>query len=248
NDFATLRNDWETPMSSAERLAFGAGTTLVGVGRPYLSPYVAARHDLSRVDPELFDRAAYRALLIFMVVLLTRPQDQLPFLEPLHLASITGWFAVIAYIVGRASRGAVVCPIGVEVGAVLALAVVMLATTPFSVWPGGAFGIFTDVFSNVIVVFVLMVNTVNTRDGFDRLVTVVVLGTTYIAVRGLVDYARGVNLVEGDRLVGAVGGLFGNPNDLALNMVAVLPLAVIRALDRRRPLVRVLALIGVPSL
>jgi O-antigen ligase len=36
------------------------------------------------------------------------------------------------------------------------------------------------------------------------------------------DYVRGVNLVEGDRVRGAVGGMFENPNDLALNLVTFL--------------------------
>jgi len=61
-----------------------------------------------------------------------------------------------------------------------------------------------------------------------------------------VDYLRGVNLVEGARASGAVGGLFGNPNDMALNMVAFLPLAIITALGRNRPVLRAIAFIGIP--
>src|SRR6185369_12147555 len=43
---------------------------------------------------------------------------------------------------------------------------------------------------------------------------------------------RGVNLVEGDRASGPVGGFFENPNDLALNLVAFMPLALMYV---RRP-------------
>ena len=39
-----------------------------------------------------------------------------------------------------------------------------------------------------------------------------------------------INLVEYGRVEGAVGGIFKNPNDLALNMVAFLPFAVFIAL------------------
>ena len=47
------------------------------------------------------------------------------------------------------------------------------------------------------------------------------------------DFARGVNFSEGgSRVHVAFGGIFGNPNDLALNMVALLPLAVSIALRR----------------
>ena len=58
----------------------------------------------------------------------------------------------------------------------------------------------------------------------------IVLATGYLAFRAVFDYARGFNLVENGRVQGAVGGMFRNPNDLALNMVAVLPLAASLAL------------------
>jgi O-antigen ligase len=123
----------------------------------------------------------------------------------------------------------------------------MLATAPFSIWPGGAVGVFTDLFSKVIIVFILMVNTVTTRARLERFVGVVVLGTSYIAFRAVLDYARGLNLVEGGRVTGT-GGLFGNPNDMALNMVAFLPLAFVIVLSRRHRLIRLLALAGAPAI
>jgi O-antigen ligase len=42
--------------------------------------------------------------------------------------------------------------------------------------------------------------------------------------------------------------LFGNPNDMALNMVAFLPLAMIVALGRGRPLLRAAVFIGTPAI
>ncbi len=67
-------------------------------------------------------------------------------------------------------------------------------------------------------------------------------------MRADLDYFRGVNLYEDGRVGGAVGGLFGNPNDMALNMVTFLPLAVALALASGRSFVRALALVGVPSI
>jgi O-antigen ligase len=52
------------------------------------------------------------------------------------------------------------------------------------------------------------------------------------------DYARGVNLVEDGRVGGAVGGIFGNPNDLALNMVTFMPAALMVALTARHSMLR----------
>ena len=36
----------------------------------------------------------------------------------------------------------------------------------------------------------------------------IVLASGYIALRGVLDYSRGINLVEGNRLAGPLGGIF----------------------------------------
>ncbi len=58
---------------------------------------------------------------------------------------------------------------------------------------------------------------------------------------GWIDYASGTNLLQGERLQGAVPGLMGNPNDLAMNMVTFLPFAAFAALGRGKPLARLFA-------
>jgi O-antigen ligase len=50
-----------------------------------------------------------------------------------------------------------------------------------------------------------------------------------------------VNLVEGDRVRGAVGGMFENPNDLALNLVTFLAPALFIILFDRKPSRRIFA-------
>ena len=61
----------------------------------------------------------------------------------------------------------------------------------------------------------------------------VVVGSSDIAFRAVFDYARGFNLVENGARQGAVGGMFQNPNDLALNMVVILLLAALLAMRMR---------------
>ncbi len=85
----------------------------------------------------------------------------------------------------------------------------------------------------VVLIFVLIVTTLTSPKRIERLTWVVVAGSSYIAFRAVFDYARGFNLVENGRVQGAVGGMFQNPNDLALNMVVILPLAALLAMRRR---------------
>ena len=107
---------------------------------------------------------------------------------------------------------------------------VMLATVPFSIWPGGALGVFVDSYLKVVMVFVLMMNTLTTPKRLEQMTWLILVCCGYIAFRAVFDYARGVNLVENGRVAGAVSGIFGNPNDLALNMVTFLPAALMFAL------------------
>jgi putative inorganic carbon (hco3(-)) transporter len=232
-----------------ERLAFtGQGLTQPSIHRPRRPPPALPDGNVAEARLAQQDVLAYYGLLAFTFVLFVRPQDSLPFLDPLRLANLSGTFALIALIAGRVSRGAAIVTAPRELIAVVALGLVMLATAPFSIWPGGAVGVFTELYVKVIIIFALMVNVLTTRARLERFVTVAVFGTCYIGVRAVIDYARGVNLVEDGRVTGAVGGLFGNPNDMALNMVAFLPLCIVIALGRSGPLIRILAVIGIPAL
>jgi O-antigen ligase len=142
---------------------------------------------------------------------------------------------------GRLRRGQTPTRVTPELLGVAALGGVILASAPFSVWPGGAVATFTDLYVKVILIFVLMVNTLTTPRRLEQFVWLLVVASTYIAGRAVFDYARGFNLIENGRVQGAVGGIFQNPNDLALNMVAVLPLGVVVALHGRSVLRRVAA-------
>jgi O-antigen ligase len=129
----------------------------------------------------------------------------------------------------------------------LGLGAVILATAPFSIWPGGVFEVFLD-YLKIVVVFVLMLNTLTTPKRLEQLTWLIVMSCGYISARAVFDYARGIHLVEGGRIAGAVGGIFGNPNDLALNMVTFLPAALMIALTPRHSSLRRLTAAGIAAL
>ena len=108
--------------------------------------------------------------------------------------------------------------------------------------------VFLDHYLKILVVFVLMVNTLTTPKRLNQITWLIVLCCGYVAALALVNYARGMNLVENGRLAGPVSGIFGNPNDLALNMVTFLPAAVVVALTGRYSTTRRLAAAGIALL
>jgi O-antigen ligase len=161
----------------------------------------------------------YLWMISFTALLFFRPQDQIPGLEALHLAELTAIAGLAAMAVRRLSAGQTITKVNAEVIGVIALGAIIVLTIPFSIWPGGSTKVFSDIFVKIILIFALMISTITTPRRVRQMTWVMIVASGYIAARGVFDYVRGVNLVEGDRLRGAVGGMFENPNDLALNLV-----------------------------
>jgi O-antigen ligase len=208
----------------------------------WAAPGPAERGDLSRALARA-ERAdvGYWAVFAFTALLFFRPQDALPLLEPLHLPEIAAVTALIAMAVRRAHLGLPPVPAPAAVAPLAALAATMLATVPFSIWPSGALSTFTDLFLKVVLVFMLLTHSLSSPRLLRRFTWLIVVAMGYIAARGWIDYASGTNLLQGERLQGAVPGLMGNPNDLAMNMVTFLPFAAFAALTPGKTFARLFA-------
>ncbi|MBS1817931.1 MAG: O-antigen ligase family protein [Acidobacteria bacterium] len=175
----------------------------------------------------------YAGLLAFTGVLMSRPQDTLTFLNPLHLAEVCALVGIAPMVLHRFASRQPVFRVTPETTGLIAFGAAILLSVPFSIWPGGSFNLFTDSYLKLLVIFVLMMNTLTTPRRIEQITWLIVICCGFIAGRSVIDYARGVNLVEGNRLAGPVGGIFGNPNDLAMNMVTFLPAATVFALSKR---------------
>jgi putative inorganic carbon (hco3(-)) transporter len=202
--------------------------TLSEAAAPYLPP-------VERPNWGFWGVFAFTALLFF------RPQDTFPALGPLHLPEVVAVGALAAMISHRLSRGLPLVRMSPELMGVFAMAAVMIITTPFSIWPGGAMETLTDIYFKVVLVFILTINSIRAVRTLKWFTWLILCAMGYVATRGVLDFVRGVNLIRGDRLHGSISGLMGNPNDLAMNMVTFLPLAVFIAISRGRPMPRIIA-------
>ena len=218
--------------ASRERLAFGGGMSVPGRGKVEAA--------LARAETPTFATAAfaeprdwgYGGLMAFTAVLLLRPQDTLPFLDPLHLAEVFAIVGIAPMVLHRLTKRLPVFRLTPEAIGLMAFGAVIVGTVPFSIWPSGALDTAINAYLKIVIVFILMTNTLTTTKRIDRLIWLILLCFGYVAGRSVLDYARGINLVENDRLAGPVGGMFGNPNDLALNMITFLPVAMLSAMNR----------------
>jgi O-antigen ligase len=180
----------------------------------------------------------YVGLLAFTTVMLLRPQDRWPSLTSLHLAEICALLGIGPMLLHRLAKRMPVFRITPETTGLVFFGAIIIATAPFSVWPGGAIEVFTENYIKVVIVFVLMMNTLTTTARLEQLTWLILFCTGVVAGMGVLNYASGTNLIEGGRLAGPVGGIFGNPNDLAMNMVTFLPATLVVAMSRRQSTMR----------
>lgn len=190
----------------------------------------------------------YGGLMAFTAVLLARPQDQIPGLDALHLAEVFAIVGIGPMLLHRLARQQPVFRVTAETIGLLVLGFAMFVTVPFSIWPGGAMGLFTNIYLKLLVVFVLMMNTLTTPKRVEQVTWLIVLCCGLVSLESVINYARGTNLIEGNRLAGPIGGIFGNPNDLAMNLVTFLPAAGIIAMTKRYSAARRLLAAGIAAL
>ena len=236
---------------SRERLTFNYGAAKTVPSRDLAEAAIAAATGPTfSTGPYAEPRDwGYAGLLAFTTVVMMRPQDQISGLEALHIADICAVIAVVPMLLHRFARRLPVFRITAETVGLFALGAVMLATVPFSIWPGGALATVTDSYLKALIVFILMMNTLTTPARLSQITWLILLCMGYVATLGVIDYARGVNLLEGSgRLTGAVNGIFGNPNDLALTMVTFLPPAIVIALSRHDSIEKRLSAAGIAAL
>jgi putative inorganic carbon (hco3(-)) transporter len=183
--------------------------------------------------------------MAFTFILLLAPQTIVPALQPFRIALVAAGVGITALVVGRLSHGR---PISIrcrEMALVAALVTWAVVTVPLSYWPGGSISLLMSTYFKTVAVFWLLANAV---DSLPRLRTLA-WGLTAIAVllalTGVKNFVSGVFLpsdVPVKRILGYEGGLTANPNDLALMLNLLLPIAVALLLASRSALARGLLL------
>src|SRR5215510_6890384 len=112
-----------------------------------------------------------------------------------------------------------------------------IAFIPLAAVPKSSVEMLTDSFLKVAVVFVLMINLINTTERLYSMLKLVVVSGFIISlgtIRGYLAGNMGAQFEAGTvRIEGVVGGIFGNPNDLATALDVLLPLAVALALSSK---------------
>ena len=175
-----------------------------------------------RVKIDLADptKSAFFWLSAFFVVYCARPEDWVPGLRLLPLAKITAILAMWSFFqaLGRTRRTFKDVPL--EGKLLLALIVLFFVGGALSpIWPGGAISHTID-YSKVWVAWMLTFLLITT---FERLRRIIYIQAASVAVICTISIIKGH---DQPRLEGVIGGIYGNPNDLAFAIVLTLPFAL----------------------
>lgn len=187
--------------------------------------------------------AAFAGLFFFTLLLYARPNETFPELfgafPIIKIVAIITLLAYSASKLGLAER-LTIWPLELKMLAVITL--LGVALIPIASSPKDSIDLLTDTFLKVVTIFILMINLLDTRERLRSIMRLVVICGTVLAVLAILSYVEGKFTVvtkgeEGTvvalRITGAVGGVFGNPNDLATSLDLLIPLAVALAMMRR---------------
>jgi O-antigen ligase len=186
--------------------------------------------------PSANTRLAFAGLYLFNLLLYARPQEMFPELfGSFPLVKIVAAGTLLAYLAARLSAGERLTVWTLELAMVLVIAFLGIAFTPIAVAPQDSLNLLLDTFLKIVVIFALMINLLNTQSRLRSMMKLSVICGSALALFAIISYLNGNFMIQNKqstgRVMGIVQGMFGNPNDLALSLNVLLPLAVAFALS-----------------
>jgi probable O-glycosylation ligase (exosortase A-associated) len=184
---------------------------------------------------------SFVGLFLFTAVLYFRPYELAPAFS--WLSGGAFWIAMITLVIYIPTQLALEGNLTVrprEINLLLLLVVAALLSVPLAISPIEAWGTFTDSFIKVVLMFVVMVNVVRTRQRLNALIYLAVGVSLMLSFNAIADYRSGSLEVGGTRIGGSIGGMFANPNDLAVHLVIIVPIVLAFVLTSRSILLKIL--------
>ncbi|MBS1788273.1 MAG: O-antigen ligase family protein [Acidobacteria bacterium] len=201
------------------------------------TPSGGATADSVETKPFSRHKVAFVATYLFTLLLYLRPNELFPdlfgTLSIIKFVAITG---IIAYVSGKLSHAEPLTVMTIEVKMVLAMAVLSLVLMLNAAAPDESWFQFNDTFSKVVVIFILMVNLLDTPKRLLSIFNLIIAGGVWVAYYAIQTYNEGeyMLIAKGiSRIAGVGGGMFGNPNDLANALDMLIPLAFVLGLYRK---------------
>lgn len=176
---------------------------------------------------------SFAGIFIFTFLVYFRPYELFPSLGWLSKGALVAALITLAiFIPTQLSLENTLTARPREVNLALLLLLTGMLSIPLSLEPARALQGFIE-FCKVVLIFIVMVNVLRTEKRLRALVLLVLIASCVLSVAAFSDYARGNLALQGRRIEGLIGGLFSNPNDLALHLITMIPLSLALMLGAR---------------
>jgi probable O-glycosylation ligase (exosortase A-associated) len=203
---------------------------------------------IRRKAPGTASVVAFRGLVAFTIILLLSPQAWIPVLGQLRIAFIAAVVAIGSHLLDRMVHGRREAPpFSAEIGIALLLVTWAIITVPVSYWVSGSVEVLTNQYLKAVAFFWLLGTLATTVRRVNTIAWVLVLCAVPLAVTGIRNYLFGEVFSTGvpgfSRIAGYMGGsgIAANPNDLALMLNLIIPIAAALMIGTRRLALRALA-------
>ena len=177
---------------------------------------------------------SYIGIFLFTFVLYFRPYELIPALASFSsMAMILALMTLGIFIPSQMGLEGNLTARPREVNLLLLLTVTAILSMPMAISPSEAWASFNDTFVKAVIMFIVMVNVVRTEWRLKGLIWLSLGVGCFLSLNALDNYRAGNFTVEGYRVEGNLGGMFANPNDMALHLVTMVPLAIALMLASR---------------
>lgn len=167
-------------------------------------------------------------LFLFTLVVYFRPYEWVPGLESFtSVALIFALATILIYLPTQLATEGNLTILTTEVKCLLFLVGWALLTMPIAKDPATSWKVFDETFSKIVLIFIVMVNTLRTKSRLKGLMWLSIGMGVFLSYQAIDLYRAGKFEVEGYRVNVDYGGMFGNPNDMALHLVMFTPLAFV---------------------
>ena len=164
-------------------------------------------------------------LMLFTALVYFRPYEIFPSLK--WTSSSAFWIGLATMLVylptqlGLEGRITIRLP---QISLLLLLLLTGLLSIPFATNRLLAWGGFVE-FTKVILMFIILVNVLRTETRLRALINLILVVSCWMSIAAINDYRLERFNLPGARIEGIIGGLFDNPNDMALHLVTMIPIA-----------------------
>jgi putative inorganic carbon (hco3(-)) transporter len=196
----------------------------------------------SQVVPLLLHhRITFIGVLLFTLFVFFRPYETIPGAEFLSGgAFFIATATLLVFLPFQFAATGTVTLLPREVKCVLVLVFLALLTVPIAKDPSLALERFSEQFIKAALMFIVMVNVLVNWQRVRAIIYVSLAVSVYLSLLAVKYYVSGEAVVEGYRVgIDEIGGLFGNPNEVALHLVTMCPIAFAFGLGSRRIIVQI---------